>query len=202
MLLRDLFRPWLRVARPDDWTGKLAQVGLWPIYLLVLLVVGIVRIPVEWWLLGFEVLTRLLLLVIALYLFGWIRMIVWSLLPGAAIQFGRNLWFRYRGRRIRLETSALTTVNVEQRPPPIGEVFIIEVGDGAVYDLCPVRWDGAQRIYRVLARRVRRSEARDARRLARARRKAKRARAKSEPAGHAALGTKPAASPAGDGDDA
>jgi len=172
VILRDLLRPWLRVARPDDWTGTLGRVGLWPIYALVLLVVVIVRIPVSWWLFDSEVLTRLVLVAAALYLFGWLRMLVGTLIPGAVILYGRRLWFRHRGRRIRLRTSALTAVAVEQRPPPDGEVFVLELGDGAVYDLCPVAWDGAPRIFRILARRVRRAEARELRRLARARRKA------------------------------
>ena len=171
MLVRDLVRPWLRVARPDDWTGTVGRVGLWPIYALVLLLVGIVRIPWSWWLLDSEVLTRVVLLAVALYLFSWLRMLAWTLIPAAVILYGRRLWFRYRGRRIRLLTTALTTVDVELRPPPIGEVFVIELGDGAVYDLCPVRWDGSQRIYRVLARRIRRIKARDARRLVRAKRR-------------------------------
>ena len=182
MILRDLLRPWLRVARPDDWTGKLGRVGLWPVYALVLLVIGIVRIPVSWWLFDSEVLTRVVLVAAALYLFGWLRMVVWTLIPGAVILYGRRLWFRYRGRRIRVAVSALTTVAVEERPPPVGEIFVIEIGDGVVYDLCPVRWDGAARIHRILARRVRRAEARELRRLARARKKLPRVEPSPPPA--------------------
>ena len=167
-----MFRPWLRVARPDDWTGTLARFGLWPLYFVALLIVGLARLPSSWSVIGAgsAALTRLIIGLVLAYLLGWMRMIVWALLPGAVVQYGRRLWFRHRGRRIRVLTRDITTIDVEQRPPPIGEVFVIESG-GAVYDLCPVDWDGAVRIYSVVARRVRRARDRAARRAARLRRR-------------------------------
>ena len=43
-----------------------------------------------------------------------------------------------------------------------------KLDDGAVYDLCPVHWQGAERIYAVLARRARRARLREQRRARRA----------------------------------
>ena len=170
-----VFRPWLRVARPDDWTGTLARVGLWPIYFVALLTVGIGRIPRAWWVLGAgsEALTRIPIALVVLYLLGWLRMIAWTLIPRAVIQWGRNLWFRHRGRRVRVAIASIRAIDVEQRPPPVDEVFLIELDGGVVYDLCPVRWDGAERIHRVVARRVRMAALRASRREARARRRKK-----------------------------
>jgi hypothetical protein len=167
-----VFRPWLRVARPDDWTGTLARVGLWPIYLLALLGVGLARIPSSWWIVDSEPLTRVAIALVVIYLLGWVRMIVWTLIPAAVIQYGRRLWFRHRGRRVRIPIKRITAIDVEQRPPPVGEAFVIELDDGACYDLCPVAWDGAERVYSVVARRVRRARLRAARRRARAKRRA------------------------------
>lgn len=164
-----MFRPWLRVARPEDWTGLLARLGLVPIYFVALLIVAIGKIPVSWWVIGagIEELTRVVLALVVLYLLGWVRMIAFALLPRAVVQYGRRLWFRHRGRRIVVRTKAITSIDVELRPPPVGEVFVIELDDGAVYDLCPVAWKGAERIYAVLARRVRRARLRETRRRAR-----------------------------------
>lgn len=168
-----VFRPWLRVARPDDWTGKLARVGLWPIYFVALLTVGIGRVPRGWWVLGAgsEALTRVPLALVVIYLLGWLRMVAWTLLPGAVIQYGRNLWFRHRGRRVRVAIKSIVAIDVEQRPPPVNEAFLIRLDSGAIYDLCPVHWDGAERVHRVVARRVRTAALRASRREARARRK-------------------------------
>lgn len=168
-----MFRPWLRVARPDDWTGTLARVGLWPVYFLALLAVGLARIPSSWWLADMQLLTRVAIGLVVVYLLGWVRMIAWTLIPGAVIQWGRRLWFRHRGRRVRVRISDIGTIDVEQRPPPVNEVFVIEIGE-TIYDLCPVNWDGAERVYAVVARRVKRAKLRANRRRARARRRAAR----------------------------
>jgi hypothetical protein len=171
--LRSLFRPWLRVARPDDWTGTLARVSLWPLYFVALLVVGLGRIPSSWWVIGAgsEELTRVALALVVVYLLGWVRMIVFTFVPKAVIQYGRRLWFRHRGRRIVVRIATISEIVVEQRPPPVGEAFVIELDDGAVYDLCPVDWEGAERVYAAVATRVRRARARAQRRLIRAQRR-------------------------------
>lgn len=169
-----MFRPWLRVARPDDWTGTLARVGLWPVYFVALLIVGLGRIPTNWWVIGAgsEALTRGVIALVVVYLLGWLRALVFAFVPGAVVQFGRRLWFRHRGRRIVVRIKTILAIDVEQRPPPVKEAFVLELDDGAVYDLCPVAWDGAERIYAAVARRVRRARIRAARRLARAQKRA------------------------------
>jgi hypothetical protein len=168
-----VFRPWLRVARPDDWTGTLARFGLWPIYLLALLGVGLAKIPSSW-VLWVEPLTRVLIGLFVAYLLGWLRMVVWALLPGAVIQYGRYLWFPHGRRRIRVAIADISAIAVEQRPPPIGETFVIEIAGGELtYDLCPVACDGAERVHAAVARKVRRARIRADRRDARARRRAR-----------------------------
>jgi hypothetical protein len=150
----------------------LARVGLWPVYFLALVGVGLARIP-PGWVLVVEPLTRLLLGLFVAYLLGWVRMIVWALLPGAVIQYGRHLWFPHARRRLRVALADISTIAVEQRPPPIGETFVIELKQGEqTYDLCPVAWDGAERVHAIVARKVRRAKIRAARRDARARRRA------------------------------
>lgn len=168
-----MFRPWLRVARPADWTGTLARFGLWPVYLLAFLAVGLAKIPSSW-VLWVEPLTRLLIGLVVLYLLGWLRMLVWALLPGAVIQHGRYLWFPHGRRRIRVAIADISTIAVEQRPPPIGETFVIELKGGELtHDLCPVACHGAERVYAAVARKVRwariRADRRDARRRRRLR---------------------------------
>lgn len=166
-----MFRPWLRVARPDDWTGTLARFGLWPVYFLALLAVGLARIPPSW-VLVVESLNRVLIGLFVAYLLGWLRMIVWALLPGAVIQYGRYLWFPHARRRIRVAIADISAIAVEQRPPPIGETFVIELKHGELtYDLCPVAWDGAERVHAAVARKVRRARIRANRRDARSRRR-------------------------------
>jgi hypothetical protein len=159
------------VAEPDDWTGTLVRVASWPVYFVVLLPIAIGRIPAAWSLFGSELPTRLLLALAALYVLGWARTIVFTLLPKTVIQFGRRVWFRHHGRRVVVRTSAIVEIDVELRP--IGEVFVIELDDGETCDLCPVAWEGAQRIFAVLARRVRRAKLRASRRRAREQRRSK-----------------------------
>jgi hypothetical protein len=171
--IRALFQPWLRVARPDDWTGMLARFGLWPLYFVVLLVVGLGRIPSAWWVIGAgsETVTRLVIAAVVLYLLGWVRMIVFAFVPKSVGQYGRRLWFRHRGRRVVVRIDTIAQLVVEQRPPPVGEAFVIELEDGAVYDLCPVAWDGAARVYAAVAVKLRRARARAERRRTRAQRR-------------------------------
>jgi hypothetical protein len=166
-----VFRPWLRVAQPDDWTGSLVRIATWPVYFMVLLPIAIGRIPESWWLFDSELLIRSLSILVALYLLGWARTIAFALLPKAVIQYGRRVWFRQHGRRVAVRTSAITKIDVELRPD--GEVFVIELDDGKVHDLCPVAWEGAQRIFAVVDRRVRRAKLRASRRRARQQRRAK-----------------------------
>jgi hypothetical protein len=165
-----VFRPWLRVARPDDWTGTLARFGLWPVYFVALLAVGLARIPPSL-VLFVEPLTRVLIGLVVAYLLGWLRMFVWALLPGAVIQYGRHLWFPHARRRLRVAISDLSAIAVEQRPPPIGETFVIELKNGEVHDLCPVACDGAERVHAAVARKIRWARIREGRRDARARRR-------------------------------
>ncbi|MFV8754355.1 hypothetical protein ACNOYE_27735 [Nannocystaceae bacterium ST9] len=161
-----MFRPWLRVAQPDDWTGGLVRVASWPVYFVVLLPIAIGRIPEAWWLFGFELLTRLLIALVALYLLGWLRTIGFTLLPKTVVQYGSRLWFRHHGRRVLVRIAKISAIDVELRPS--GEVFVIELDDAESYDLCPVAWEGAPRIFAVVARRVRRAKLRASRRRARA----------------------------------
>ncbi len=172
-----MFRPWLRVAQPDDWTGSLVQVGSLPVYFVVLLSIVIGRISEAWWVLGSELLTRLLLALVAIYLLGWVRAIAFTLLPKTVVQFGSRLWFRHHGRRVVVRIAAIVAIDVELRPN--GELFVIEVDNQngttsniEVYDLCPVAWEGAPRIFSVLARRVRWAKIRASRRRVRAARRA------------------------------
>lgn len=160
-----MFRPWLRVAQPDDWTGGLVRFASWPVYFVVLLPIAIGRLPASWAVLGFEELTRLVIALVALYLLGWARAIAFSLLPRAVVQYGGRLWFRHGGRRTIVRTAAVTAIDVELRPS--GEVFVIEVEGGQTYDLCPVAWEGAQRIFKVVHRRVARARRRRAREIRR-----------------------------------
>lgn len=159
------------MAQPDDWTGAIVRVVAWPVYFIVLLPIAIGRIPEAWSVFGSVLGTRFLLALVALYLLRWARTIVFTLLPKTVIQFGRRLWFRHQGRRVVVRTSAIVAIDVELRP--IGEVFVIELDDGQTCDLCPVAWEGAQRIFAVLARRVRRAKLRANRRRTREQRRSK-----------------------------
>jgi hypothetical protein len=147
-----------------------ARFGLWPVYFVALLAVGLARIPSSL-VLFVEPLTRVLIGLVVVYLLGWLRMVVWALLPAAVVQYGRHLWFPHARRRLRVAIADLSAIAVEQRPPPIGETFVVELKNGEVHDLCPVAWDGAERVHAAVARKIRWAGIRESRRNARARRR-------------------------------
>ena len=91
---------------------------------------------------------------------------------GRVIQYGRYLWYPHGRRRVRVAIADISAIAVEQRPPPIGEIFVIELGGGELtHDLCPVACHGAERVHAAVARKLRRARIRALRRNARSRRR-------------------------------
>ncbi|MBK8266213.1 MAG: hypothetical protein IPK80_33410 [Nannocystis sp.] len=151
-----MFRPFLRVARPGDWTGLLAELVLFGLLVLFVLIALLTRLPTSWVELvgGYPEPVRLLLLLIALYAWGWARALIIAALPGAPVLVFRRLIFRSRGRRHVLRPRDIAKIEVEGRLPDDREVFVVELRDGSRHDLCPVAWRGAGRLYARLARLV------------------------------------------------
>lgn len=164
-----MIRPWIEVARPRDWTGALARLALVTLGMLLGVVVLLVRLPEAWIALAFgsSELVRLSLFVVGLWALRWLRALGYARLPAAAALF-RRLAFRERGRRRRVPIDQIARVYVELRPPPVHQVFAIELHDGTAHDVCPTDWPGAGRLYAKLARKVARARARARRRAAKA----------------------------------
>jgi hypothetical protein len=135
-----LFGPPIRVARPSDWSGSLARGASWLLAALGLVTVLLVRLPASWvalaW--GIPELVRLVLMLVVLWVIGWIRPFIYARLPRAARLFGQTL----------------KLVDVELRPPPIFEVLVVELADGTTHEVCPLDWDGAGALYAALVRRI------------------------------------------------
>jgi len=146
----------LRVARPDDWTGTLSRVVVGVAFIALVVVVALVRLPPAWvalvadrpWMLRIAMFVAVLLgLAIA-------RTLLISRLPRAAVLFGRTIRFHDGTRRISVAVDEIGALHVEQRPPPLHEVFVLEQRDGAEHDLCPAHWWGAPALHRGLELRV------------------------------------------------
>ncbi|MEZ4454307.1 MAG: hypothetical protein R3B09_32945 [Nannocystaceae bacterium] len=151
-----MFRPWLRSARPDDWAGKTVEAAATLALVIVILAALLANLPDRWVALagGYEEPVRLASLLVVLYLWGWARALAIAALPRAPILFFGRLSFRSRGRRYRVRARDVAAIAVEARDPDDQEVFVVELRDGSLHDLCPVRWRGAGRLYRRLARYV------------------------------------------------
>lgn len=150
-----MLKPPIRVARPADWTGALALTGVWLSFLIVALVLLLVRLPSDWVEpFGHSLVLRGSLVLFAALVLRGIGTIVYTRLPAAAFLSGRTVTYRERGKRRRVALSEIARVVVELRPPPDGEVFVLELQDGSEHELCPVRWPGAGRLYAAIARRV------------------------------------------------
>ena len=147
----------LRTARPDDWTGKLTDLAVTLVALLVVIIVLLVRLPDGWVALagGRGWMVRLVLALIASWIFVWLNNAVRAMLPRTPYLIGRTLTIRARGRRVGLPVRDIKAIHVETRPPDGRETFVVEMTSGEHHDLCPVHWDGAARIYRRLARALR-----------------------------------------------
>lgn len=144
----------LRTARPDDWSGKLTDLAVTVVALLTVIIVLLVRLPESWVALaagrGWAV--RVVLALLAWWLFMWLDNALRVLLPRTPYLFGRTLTIRARGRRVPLPVREIAAIHVETRPPDESETFVIEMRSGEHHDLCPVDWQGAGRMYRRIAR--------------------------------------------------
>jgi hypothetical protein len=144
-----------RVVRPDDWTGLAVRivVGIAGLWLLAHAFLG----PLPGFLIALcgnnQWIARAIVLVIGWYSWTWLRALITAALPRAVVLIGRRLRFRRRARRVVVDLRDIVHADVELRPP-IGEVFVIELRSGQVIDLCPVHWDGADRLWARLKRRI------------------------------------------------
>ena len=149
-----MLRPSLRTARPDHRTGLLADVVLGGLLVLFVVTALLSRLPAGWVALagGLEEPVRAAALALALYLWAWLRALVIAALPRAPFFFARRLVLRSRGRRRVLRRRDVAELMVEGRPPDDAEVLVIVLRDGSRHEVCPLRWRGAGRLYRALAR--------------------------------------------------
>ncbi|MEX1361621.1 MAG: hypothetical protein AB1Z98_00725 [Nannocystaceae bacterium] len=163
----------LRVARPDDWTGTLSRVVIGVAFVLLAVVVVLARLPPAWVALarGHEVVVRAVLMLLEIGVLMVARTVLIARLPRAASLWRRKVRFNDGTRRIVLPVDEIAALHIEQRPPPLHEVFVIEQRDGAEHDLCPAHWWGAPALHRALERQVATANRRRARAATRARRK-------------------------------
>jgi hypothetical protein len=151
-----MLRPLLRVARPTDWTGALARTALGVLLVLLMLAVVLAKIPGD---LAADasaarVLIRIAGALVVLWLMAWLRALVYSRLPMAASLWGNRLTVAGREGKETIELGRIEQVHVELRPPPVHQVFVIELDDQTLRDVCPVDWPGAGRLYARLAQKI------------------------------------------------
>lgn len=129
--------------------------GLVTVILLLGALMG--TLPSRWiqWAGGNSWLVRGILVLFVGWGMGWVRAILYALLPRSAVLVRKRLTIPLRGERIALPVARIAAIHVERRADPVEEVFVVEMGDGTEYDVCPVHWDGAQELYRSLRRRIR-----------------------------------------------
>lgn len=143
-------------ARPEDWSGKLTDLLVGLVFVSASIAVLLARLPDAWveaaggrrWPI------RAVLLVLLLGLTQWIGNAIRMLLPRAPYLFGRTLTVRERGRRVRLPIREIARIYVEPRPPGERDTFVVALKRGETYDLCPITWQGAARMYARLARAI------------------------------------------------
>lgn len=162
-----MIRPFLHVVRPSDWTGKLAEATIVIAGALVLLPILLIRLPPGWVALahGHGWVVRVAMLAVGLWLLSWMRAWLLARLPLAPYLVWNTLVFPDRGQQRRIKVEDIADLYVELRPTGLTQVFMVEVHDGTLHELCPVDWPGAGRLFRILnrrlARRLRRSERRE-----------------------------------------
>ena len=152
-----ILRPWFWTARPDDWTGNAARLVMFALLIIGLLIALLVRLPTAWLALsfGYEEPLRLVLVLVTLYLWRWLRDISIAMLPRSPVLIAGYLSFRSGGQRRRFRARDLIDIEVVAMPPDDREVFVIELKNGDKHTLCPVAWRGAGRLYRRLRRYLR-----------------------------------------------
>lgn len=160
-----MLRPFIRVARPLDWTGGLARFALAVLTLMALVPVMLARLPEVWvqMAMGRAFVVRALLAVVVLAVLSALRVIVYARLPRAVYLAGGRLVFPEKGRKLRVKIADVDEVFVESPARPSEQVFAVELRDGSYHELCPVDWPGAGKLYATLARKLRRRSAREAR---------------------------------------
>jgi hypothetical protein len=146
----------LRVARPDDWTGTLARLGVVLAFVLLAILVALVPLPTAWvaraW--GFPLVVRACMVAVVVVALAVAHALIVARLPRAVVLWGRKVHFHDGTRRRAVPVDDVAAVLVEQRPPPLHEVFVLERRDGVEHDLCPTAWAGAPALHRAIERSV------------------------------------------------
>ncbi|TPV95545.1 MAG: hypothetical protein B7733_09255 [Myxococcales bacterium FL481] len=149
-----MWRPWLQTARPADWRGTLAWLGVFALTAMFLFAAVAARLPGTWVAAagGSPWIVRATLVLIVLWLARWCAALVYAMIPGTpVVAFGR-LRMRARGRFLQLHRDELADVWVERRPYPAGETIVVRGPEPRTYDVCPLDWPGAEHVYRQLSR--------------------------------------------------
>lgn len=144
----------VRVARPDDWTGTVTRLAVALAFVLLMILVPLVPLPRAWVALagGMPLLVRACLVLVVVLALALAHAVVVARLPRAVVLWGRKVRFHDGTRRRAVPIDAVAAVHVEQRPPPLHEVFVLERRDGVEHDLCPTAWAGAPRLHRAIER--------------------------------------------------
>lgn len=153
---RSVFARWLRVTRPDDWTGRLARFGVQALVLMLVLAALLARLPASWVAAaqGYAAPVRILLALLSLASGKMLATVVYTRLPASAFILGNTLVYPDRGRKRAVKIRDLESVRVEQRPEPRREIIVVQDRDGAAHDVCPVHWSGAGALFQTLAKRI------------------------------------------------
>ncbi|MCR9164858.1 MAG: hypothetical protein ACE37F_15270 [Nannocystaceae bacterium] len=163
-----MFRPFLHVVRPTDWTGKLAEATIVVMGALALFPIVLVRLPPRWLELAYGQgwAVRIAMLLAGLWILAWIRAWLLARLPLAPYLVWNTLVFPDRGQQRRVKVADIADLYVELRPTGLVQVFMVELHDGTHHELCPVGWPGAGRLFAILMRRLERRRRRADRRSA------------------------------------
>jgi len=100
------------------------------------------------------ILIRVLATVVVLWGIAWLRALLYCRLRAAPFLFAGRLALLDHGRRQYLDVDRVADVFVELAPPPLEEIFMLELDDGTSRPLCPVGWKGAGRLYQGLRKAI------------------------------------------------
>ncbi|MEE9385907.1 MAG: hypothetical protein V3V08_21055 [Nannocystaceae bacterium] len=150
--MAEMFRPWLKVARPARWTGTLVRICVWAVVAVFLLWAVTGSLPQQWRNavsegFGGDLGLRAGMCLGVLWLGRSLAAVAYAMIPEAPVLFWRWLWLRLRGRRLQVAVADVRDVYLERRAARADEVFVVELADGVAYDICPVHWAGSERIF-------------------------------------------------------
>ncbi len=144
------------VAIPDDLAGRATQWVAAVVAILLLIGTFLGRMPAAWVDVAFGSVwaVRIALALASLWVADAVGTILATRLPAAPYLVGRRLALPTWGLPRHVSTRNVASVRIELRPDPWGETVVVRMDDGTDHDLCPLRWNRADRLFDRLRKRT------------------------------------------------